>query len=73
MKFRKVINEPIKIEEDGTTVAGGVNAVINANVNEPGSKSQVSSKQRVRVVQRGGRTETFEVESETDDSADRDE
>ncbi|MEA2447281.1 MAG: hypothetical protein QOK47_918 [Actinomycetota bacterium] len=70
MKFRKVINKPIRGDEDGVSVAGGVNAVVNANVNEPGSESHVSSKQKVRVVQRGGRTETFEVESETDDSTD---
>jgi hypothetical protein len=68
MKFRKVINKPFKTEKDGTTVTGGVNAVVNANVNEPGSESHVSSKQRVRVVQRGGRTETLEVESTSDDA-----
>ena len=70
MKFRKVINEPIDVDEDGVRVTGGVNAVVNANVNEPGSDSHVSSKQRVRVVQRGGRTETLEVESETEGDTD---
>ena len=65
MKFRKVINEPIEHDEDGVSVTGGVNAVISANVNESGDSS-VSNKQKVRVVQRNGRTEVFEHSSEVD-------
>ena len=66
-KFRKVINEPIEIDEDGVTVRGGINAAISANINEKGS-SHVLSKQRVKVVQRGGRTEVFEHESHDDEA-----
>ncbi len=66
-KFRKVINEPIEIDEDGVTVGGGINAVVSANVNEKGSP-HVSSKQRVKVVQRAGRTEVLEHESETEET-----
>jgi hypothetical protein len=55
MKYRKVINEPIEVDEDGVHIVGGVNAVISANVNEPGGKSHASSKQKIRVVQRKGR------------------
>jgi hypothetical protein len=66
VKFRKVINEPIEVDEDGVHIAGGVNAVISANVNEPGTKSHVSSKQKVRVVQRNGKT-YVEHETETDE------
>lgn len=66
MKWRKVINEPIDVERDGVTIAGGVNAVIDANVNEPVPSSHVSSKQKVRVVQRRGKTQTVRVESDTD-------
>jgi hypothetical protein len=66
MKYRKVINEPIEIDEDGVSVRGGVNAVIAANVNEPGD-SHVSSRQRVRVVQRNGKTEVFEHTSDIDE------
>ncbi len=59
MKYRKVINEPIEIDEEGVTVRGGVNAVIAATVNE-GGHQHVSSRQTMRVVQRNGITEGFE-------------
>jgi hypothetical protein len=68
VKYRKVIRKPIDIDEDGVRVAGGVNAVVSANVNEKeGSRSTVSSRQRVRVVQRDGKTEVYEEESTTED------
>ena len=60
MKFKKVINERIDEKKDGVNVAGGVNAVISANVGESGSKTSVSSRQR--IVQRDGKTEVFEHE-----------
>ncbi|MFN2594980.1 MAG: hypothetical protein ABR579_08860 [Actinomycetota bacterium] len=59
MRFRKVINKPIEKEIDGVSVKGGINAVIAANVNEEGSSvTSVSSKQK--IVQKYGKTETFE-------------
>ncbi|MEA2434278.1 MAG: hypothetical protein QOG54_1735 [Actinomycetota bacterium] len=64
MKYRKVINEPIEVDEDGVTIRGGVNAVIAATVNE--GNSRVSSHQKVRVVQRNGITEVFEQSSDVD-------
>ncbi len=54
MRIRKVINEPIDVERDGVNIAGGVNAVVAANVNEPGSTTSVSSRQR--IVQRSKRS-----------------
>jgi hypothetical protein len=66
MRYRKVINEPIEIDENGVSVRGRTNAVIAANVNEPGD-SRVSSRQKVRVVQRNGKTEVFEHSTETDE------
>lgn len=57
MKINKVIRKKLK----GDSVAGGVNAVIAANINEPGSThTSVSSKQR--IVQRNGKTIVHEEE-----------
>ncbi len=58
-KFRKVITEPIQVEDNGVNIAGGIHAAIAANVNESDA-SHVTSKQRVKIVQRNGRTEVFE-------------
>jgi hypothetical protein len=65
MKVRKVFKEQFKSRKKGVNTASAVNAVVSANVNEPGSKrTRVSSRQR--VVQRGGRTvvESEEVRDE---------
>ena len=51
MNLRKVIDARIRRRAQGVDIAGDVNAVIAANVNEPGSSTSVSSKQT--VVQRG--------------------
>lgn len=56
MRFRKVIDEPIAHSEDGVNVAGGINAVVEANIGEEASRSATSSKQKIRVEQRGKRT-----------------
>ncbi len=57
MKLRKVLQRRLRHESEGVNVAGDVNAVIAANVNEPGpTHTHVSSKQR--VVQRSGRGKT---------------
>jgi hypothetical protein len=66
MKYRKVINQPIEVDENGVTIRGGVNAVVAATINEPGD-NQVSSHQKVRVVQRNGVTEVFEHSTDDDD------
>ena len=67
MRFKKLISEPIDKEADGVHVTGGINAVVSANVNEPGSSvTSVSSKQR--IVQRNGKTEVFEQTIDTDDT-----
>jgi hypothetical protein len=71
MKIRKLLNRSLRHEDDDVQVAGGVNAVVSANVNEPGSRVRASSRQRQRIVQREGRTivESEETEQESSDSA----
>ena len=64
MKRRKVIDEKVMISEDGTSIAGAVNAVIAANVNEPGGRASVSRKQSLKITQRDGHTEVHESTSE---------
>lgn len=70
MKIRKVIRRTLKDEgNDGVNVAGSINAVVSANVNEPGSQStHVSSHQR--IVQRNGRTEVWEERHSFEDGSD---
>jgi hypothetical protein len=52
MNVRKIINRRIRHSDDGVDVVGDINAVISANINEPGGSSHVSSRQR--IVQRAG-------------------
>lgn len=55
MKIRKVIRKELDHDADGVHVAGAVNAVVAADVNESGdSHTRVSSRQR--IVQRKGKT-----------------
>jgi hypothetical protein len=63
MKVRRLIRKRLERQKDGVQVAAGVNAVVSANVNEPGSSTRASSRQR--VVQRNGRT-IVESEDEQD-------
>lgn len=59
MKVRKVVRKEIDHDSDGARVTGGVNAVIAANVNEPGpNHTRVSSRQR--IVQTSGKTTVTE-------------
>jgi hypothetical protein len=60
MKFKRVINKQINEKKDGVNVAGGINAVVSGNVGESGSKTSVSSRQR--IVQRDGKTEVIQQE-----------
>lgn len=61
MKVRKNISEPIDIERDGVRVVGGINAVVNANINEPGT-SVSSSRQKIRIKMRGGKSTVAQEE-----------
>jgi hypothetical protein len=55
MRFQEVIAKAIRRSGRHGSVAGSVNAVVSANVGEPGrTRTTVSSRQR--VVQRNGRT-----------------
>ena len=63
MNFRKIISRRIRHDADGVNVAADVNAVVAANVNESGTSSHVSSKQR--IVQRKGETSVSETHAET--------
>ncbi|MFP5351950.1 MAG: hypothetical protein ACLGIB_05235 [Actinomycetota bacterium] len=72
MRYRKVIDEKVATSEEGTSIAGAVNAVIAANVNEPGSRTRVSRKQKIKVAQRGGHTEVHETTSESKGEGDDD-
>jgi hypothetical protein len=62
MNVRKIINRRIRHSDDGVEFVGDINAVVSANVNEPGGSSHVSSKQR--IVQRAGKTVASEQTSE---------
>jgi hypothetical protein len=52
MKVRKVIRKRVRHESPGSQVNADINAVVAANVNEPGSRNVVRS--RSRIVQRSG-------------------
>lgn len=60
MKIRKVVSRTFGHDGKDVNVAGAINAVASADVNEADSHTRVSSRQR--VVQRNGRTEVFEEE-----------
>jgi hypothetical protein len=57
VNLRKVIHKRIRRHGKGVNALGDINAVIAANVGEEGSKTQVSSRSRQRIVQRSGRTQ----------------
>jgi hypothetical protein len=65
MKLRKVIQKRLRRDADGVSVAGGINAVVSASVNEPGT-TETKVRSHTRIVQRNGKTEVFETESDTD-------
>ena len=65
MKIRKVVSQTFGHDDKDVNVAGSVNAVVSADVNEADSHTRVSSRQR--IVQRNGRTEVFEEEHQFDD------
>lgn len=59
MKLRKVIEKRFRHEGHGVHVACDVNAVVAANVNEPG---HAKTSARQRIVQRSSRTGAFDQE-----------
>jgi hypothetical protein len=63
--IRRIISRRIRSGGTGVNAVGDVHAVIAANVDEPRSRSQVSSRSRTRVVQRSGRTEVLDSRMET--------
>ncbi len=65
MKLRRVIQKQLRRDGDDVTVAGGLNAVVSASVNEPG-ETRTSVTTSTRIVQRNGQTEVFETESHDD-------
>jgi len=65
VKLRKVIQQRIERSAEGISVAASLDAVVAANVNEAGA-SETTTRSTTRIVQRGGRTEVFETESEID-------
>jgi hypothetical protein len=65
VKLRKVIQKRLRREADGVSVAGSLDAVVLANVNEQG-RSATNVRSHSRIVQRNGRTEVFETESQSD-------
>ena len=59
MRIRKVIQKPVKLDRDGIHVAGGVDAVINVNINRGGGKSTSVTGQAARIVQQGGKSRKY--------------
>jgi hypothetical protein len=54
LSIRKVFKRRVRHESDGVSVAADINAVVSTNVNEPGSRSTVRSRQK--IVQRSGKS-----------------
>jgi hypothetical protein len=53
---KKVIRKRIRRQTPGMQVAADVNATVATNVNEPGARTQVSSRQRIVQKQTRGTT-----------------
>ena len=70
MRIRKVIHKPLNISRDGVNLAGGIDAVINANIQSGNSRSSVVSRQVTRVSQGGSRREAFDGQSRKDTGRD---
>jgi hypothetical protein len=60
VNIRKVIQQRIRHHAEGVDLVGDINAVVAANVNEPGSVNRVSSSSSHRVVQQSARKRTKE-------------
>ena len=53
MRIRKIVHKPVKLDREGIHLAGGLDAVINANIGGSGSHSSTTSHQVTRIVQQG--------------------
>ncbi|MEA2684352.1 MAG: hypothetical protein QOK05_2680 [Chloroflexota bacterium] len=58
MRIRKIVHKPVKLDREGIHLAGGIDAVINANIGGSGSQSSTTSHQVTRIVQKGRRSRT---------------
>jgi hypothetical protein len=56
MRIRRVVQKRIQEQSDGVNIAGMINAAVSANINEPGSVTEVRTRTSNRIVQRGGAT-----------------
>lgn len=65
MKINEVFNKRLRYSRDGVNAAGDIDAVVAATVSETGTRNKVSSRQRSRIVQRGGKTLVDESSSES--------
>ena len=63
MKFSKTIRRKIRHAKDGVNVSADVNAAVAGSVNEPGTRTSVSTRQT--VVQRDGKTTSTTTHRET--------
>jgi hypothetical protein len=70
MNLRRIIQRRIRHHGRGVNAVGDLNAVVSANVNEPGLRNVVSSRARSRVVQGPGRTQVFDESDTTRGGAD---
>lgn len=68
MRIKKVFNKKLEGGEEGVSVAGGINAAVAANVNEPGPTS-TSVKTRQRIVQKNGKTVIHESETREEEGS----
>ena len=68
MRIRRIVRKRIQRQSDGINFAGDLNAVIAANVNEPGSQTHVRTRSSNRIVQRNGKTEITSDHDAIDES-----
>ncbi|MDQ3963468.1 MAG: hypothetical protein M3277_06090 [Actinomycetota bacterium] len=65
MKINEVFTKKLRHSKDGANVVADVTTVVSANVDERSTHSRVSSRQRPRIVQRGGRSDANEDGTES--------
>jgi hypothetical protein len=56
VNVKKVIRKRVRRQRPGMQVAADINAAVAANVNEPGTRTHVSSRQRIVQKQAKGNT-----------------
>lgn len=65
MKITEVFNKKLRHSKDGVNVVGDIKAVVSVNMDERRTHSRVSSHQRSRIEQRGGKTGEDDTEPES--------